>query len=92
MKWETVRRRTRVRIMTVSVWSSLIAFVVAGLIAVLAMRLRSDFFVVYDTTERYITCARTAREMQEGSTYLTEQARLFTLAGKKNTCRTTLQR
>lgn len=39
MKWETVRRRTRVRIMTVSVWSSLIAFVVAGLIAVLAMRL-----------------------------------------------------
>lgn len=83
MKWETVRRRTRVRIMTVSVWSSLIAFVVAGLIAVLAMRLRSDFFVVYDTTERYITCARAAREMQEGSTYLTEQARLFTLAGKK---------
>ena len=83
MKWETVRRRTRVRIMTVSVWSSLIAFVVAGLIAVLAMRLRSDFLVVYDTTERYITCARTAREMQEGSTYLTEQARLFTLAGNK---------
>ena len=84
MKWETVRRRTRVRIMTVSVWSRLIA--------VLAMRLRSDFFVVYDTTERYITCARAAREMQEGSTYLTEQARLFTLAGKKNTCRTTLQK
>ena len=83
MKWETVRRRTRVRIITVSVWSSLIAFVVAGLIAVLAMRLRSDFLVVYDTTERYITCARTAREMQEGSTYLTEQARLFTLAGNK---------
>lgn len=83
MKWETVRRRTRVRIMTVSVWSSLIAFVVAGLIAVLAMRLRSDFLVVHDTTERYITCARTAREMQEGSTYLTEQARLFTLAGNK---------
>lgn len=83
MKWETVRKRTRVRIMTVSVWSSLIAFVVAGLIAVLAMRLRSDFLVVYDTTERYITCARTAREMQEGSTYLTEQARLFTLAGNK---------
>lgn len=83
MKWETVRRRTRVRILTVSVWSSLIAFVVAGLIAVLAMRLRSDFLVVYDTTERYITCARTAREMQEGSTYLTEQARLFTLAGNK---------
>ena len=69
--------------MNVSVWSSLIAFVVAGLIAVLAMRLRSDFLVVYDTTERYITCARTAREMQEGSTYLTEQARLFTLAGNK---------
>lgn len=83
MKWETVRKRTQVRIMNVSVWSSLIAFVVAGLIAVLAMRLRSDFLVVYDTTERYITCARTAREMQEGSTYLTEQARLFTLAGNK---------
>lgn len=58
MKWETVRKRTRVSIMTVSVWSSLIAFVVAGLIAALAMRLRSDFLVVYDTTERYITCAR----------------------------------
>lgn len=72
MKWETVRKRTQVRIMNVSVWSSLIAFVVAGLIAVLAMRLRSDFLVVYDATERYITCARTAREMQEGSTYLTE--------------------
>ena len=83
MKWETVRKRTRVRIMTVSVWSSLIAFVIAGLIAMFAMRLRSDFLVVYDTTERYITCARTAREIQEGSIYLSEQVRLFTLDGNK---------
>lgn len=83
MKWETVRKRTRVRIMTVSVWSSLIAFVIAGLIAMFAMRLRSDFLVVYDTTERYITCVRTAREIQEGSIYLSEQVRLFTLDGNK---------
>lgn len=56
--------------MTVSVWSGLIAFVVAGLIAVLAMRLRSDFFVVYDTTERYITCARSPGDA--GGFYLSD--------------------
>lgn len=72
MKWETVRRRTQVRIMNVSVWSSLIAFVVAGLIAVLAMRLRSDFLVVYDTTERYITCAHSPGNA--GGFYLSDGA------------------
>ena len=70
MKWETVRRRTRVRITTVSVWSSLIAFVVAGLIAILAMRLRSDFFEVYDTTECYITCAHSPGDA--GGFYLSD--------------------
>ena len=65
----------------VSIASSLLALLIAVLVMMLVVRLRRGFIELYDTTEQYIVCVNTAREMQDGSNYLTEQARLFTLWG-----------
>ena len=74
-------RHGRVRIRAVSLASSLLALLLAVLVMMLVVRLRRGFIELYDTTEQYIVCVNTAREMQDGSNYLTEQARLFTLWG-----------
>lgn len=74
-------RHGRVRIRAVSPASSLLALLLAVLVMMLVVRLRRGFIELYDTTEQYIVCVNTAREMQDGSNYLTEQARLFTLWG-----------
>lgn len=83
MKSETVRRRTRVRITAVSVLSSLLALVIAALVAILTVQMRNELLSLDAISEQHNTCVNAARQMQEGSTYLTEQARLFTLNGNK---------
>lgn len=65
----------------VSLASGLFALLLAVLVMMLAVRLQRGFIELYDTTEQFIVCDNTAREMKDGSNYLTEQARLFTLWG-----------
>lgn len=65
----------------VSFASSLLALLIAVLVTILVAQLRDKFLELHDATEQYIVCVNTAREMQDGSNYLTEQARLFTLWG-----------
>ena len=65
----------------VSLASSLLALLLSVLVMMLVARLQRGFIELYDSTEHYIVCVNTAREMQDGSNYLTEQARLFTLWG-----------
>lgn len=36
-----------------------------------------------DATERYILCERAAKNLQDGSNYLTEQVRLFAITGQQ---------
>ncbi len=83
MSWETIRKQTRIRIQYLSIGSGLIAFLIAGLVAVLTAQLRHEFLAIHATTERYITCVNAAMQIQDGSNYLTEQVRLFTLNGAK---------
>ena len=70
-----------IRIRAVSIASSLLALLIAVLVTILVAQLRDKFLDLHDTTEQYIVCVNTAREMQDGTNYLTEQARLFTLWG-----------
>ena len=65
----------------VSFASSLLALLIAVLVTILGAQLRDKFLELHDATEQYIVCVNTAREMQDGSNYLMEQARLFTLWG-----------
>ena len=74
-------RYGRVRMRAVSLTSSLLALLIAVLVTMLAARLQRGFIELHDATEQYMVCVNTAREMQDGSNYLTEQARLFTLWG-----------
>ena len=70
-----------IRIRAVSIASSLLALLITVLVTILVAQLRDKFLDLHDTTEQYIVCVNTAREMQDGTNYLTEQARLFTLWG-----------
>ena len=42
-----------------------------------------EFHVLQDATERYILCERAAKNLQDGSDYLTEQVRLFAITGQQ---------
>ena len=42
-----------------------------------------EFHVLQDATERYILCERAAKNLQDGSNYLTEQVRLFAITGQQ---------
>lgn len=64
-----------------SLVGSLLALLIAVLVMMLVARLQREFIELHDATEQYIVCVNTAREMQDGSNYLTEHARLFTLWG-----------
>lgn len=66
-----------------SIVSSMFALLIALLVAVLVARLRGEFIELHATTEQYIVCVNNARQMQDGSNYLTEQARLYTLWGDR---------
>ena len=74
-------RHGRVRMRAVSLGSSLLALLLAVLVMMLVVRLQRGFIELHDATEQYIVCVNAAREMQDGSNYLTEHARLFTLWG-----------
>ena len=41
-----------------------------------------EFHVLQDTTEKYITCENSAKQLQDGSDYLTEQVRLYAMTGQ----------
>ena len=74
-------RHGRVRMRAVSLGSNLLALLLAVLVMMLVVRLQRGFIELHDATEQYIVCVNAAREMQDGSNYLTEHARLFTLWG-----------
>ena len=42
-----------------------------------------EFHVLQDAAERYILCERAAKNLQDGSDYLTEQVRLFAITGQQ---------
>ena len=41
-----------------------------------------EVHVLQDTTEKYITCENSAKQLQDGSDYLTEQVRLYAMTGQ----------
>ena len=73
----------RVKIRRVSAWNMVIAVLVGVLFAVISAMVNRQFQQVQTATEQYIVCESAAEELLEGSNYLTEQVRLYTMTGQQ---------
>ena len=72
----------KIKIQKVSSWSTGITIVVAILFVCISVLGQKEFAVVCDTTEQYITCEKAAKQLQDGSDYLTEQVRMYAMTGQ----------
>ena len=60
-----------------------IAVAVAVVFIFICVRGEQEFRVLRSTTEDYISCEKAANQLQQGSNYLTEQVRLYTITGDR---------
>ncbi len=72
----------KIKIKTVSAWSIGITLAFALLFVVVCTQGVKEFRVLRNATEQYIVCENAAKQLQDGSDYLTEQARLYTMTGQ----------
>ena len=72
----------KIKIQKVSSWSTGITILVAIVFVCISILGEKEFAIVRDTTEQYITCERAAKQLQDGSDYLTEQVRMYAMTGK----------
>ena len=73
----------RLRIRRVTAWNIGATVVVGLMFFVISFWGNREFHVLQDATERYILCERAAKNLQDGSDYLTEQVRLFAITGQQ---------
>ena len=75
--------KKKIRIQRVSEWSIGITIVLAVLFTVISMEGNKEFHILEKTTNQYISCEKAAKQLQDGSDYLTEQVRLYAMTGKR---------
>lgn len=74
--------KRKIRIQTVSAWIIGITIVMAVVFVMLSVRSESEFQALQRMTDEYIICEKSAKQLQEASDYLTEQARLYAMTGE----------
>lgn len=74
--------KRKIKIQRVSFWSLVVTMIFAFIFAALSIIGRKQFTVLQDSTEQYILCENAAKQLQDGSDYLTEEVRLFAMTGK----------
>ena len=72
----------KIRIPRVSTWSIIVTIVLAVIFAAVSVSSEKEFQVLRQTTDEYILCQNSAKELQDGSDYLTEQVRMYAMTGK----------
>ena len=72
----------KIRIQRVSTWSIIVTIVLAIIFAAVSVSSEKEFQVLRQTTDEYILCQNSAKELQDGSDYLTEQVRMYAMTGK----------
>ena len=75
--------KRKVRIQRVSTWSIGVTVVVSLLFVLISLMGEKEFHVLRQSTEQYIICEKAAKQLQDGSDYLTEQVRLYTTTGER---------
>ena len=73
----------KIKIRKVSAWSIGITILLAILFLIITVQGGKEFKIVQDSTNRYIVCERAAKNLQDGSNYLTEQVRLYAMTGEQ---------
>ena len=73
----------KIKIRSVSSWSIAVTIIVAVLFAGIAAMGRREFNELKTSTEMYIVCEKAAKQLQDGSDYLSEQVRLYAMTGQK---------
>lgn len=71
--------KSRVRIQSFSIWSLVIACIMAALFLLLSFLGMRDFNLLENSTKQYILCSNAARQLQEGSDTLTSQVRMYAM-------------
>ena len=72
----------KIKIKTVSAWSIGITIAFAFLFIIVCTQSEKEFRTLRITTDQYITCEKAAKQLQDGSDYLSEQARLYAMTGQ----------
>lgn len=75
--------KKKIQIQKVSTWSMAVTVMLAILFGFLSLEGEKEFHILENTTEQYISCENAAKQLQDGSDYLTEQVRLYAMTGKK---------
>ena len=77
-----ISRKRKIRIERVSTWSIAITIILAIIFVMISAFSEKEFQVLRSTTEEYILCENAAKQLQDGSDYLTEQIRLYAMTGR----------
>ena len=75
--------KRKIKIQTVSFWSIGITAVIALFFVAISVCGQRQFNVMKKATNQYIECENSARQLQEASDYLTDQARKYTSTGSR---------
>ena len=75
--------KRKIRIRRVGAWNIGITLIVGFLLALISMAGEKKFQVLQSATEQYIACENAAKQLQDGSDYLTEQVRLYAMTGQR---------
>lgn len=78
-----MKMKRKIKIERVSNWSIKITIIVATLFGFISFQSKKEFHVLQTTTEQYILCEKAAKQLQDGSDYLTEQVRLYVMTTQK---------
>lgn len=75
--------KKKVKIQTISTWSIVITILFALIFSFIFIQGGNEFQVLRTTTEQYILCENAAKQLQDGSDYLTEQVRLYAMTDEQ---------
>ena len=75
--------KRKIKIQRVSSWSIGITIVLAVIFFFISYEGNKEFHILKMTTDQYITCENAAKQLQDGSDYLTEQVRLYVVTGRQ---------
>ena len=77
------KMKRKIKIERVSTWSIITTIIVAILFGFISFQSEKEFHVLQTTTEQYILCEKAAKQLQDGSDYLTEQVRLYVMTTER---------
>ena len=76
--------KRKIKIQSISAWSIVIALILTVVFVVILHYGKNEVKRFEDATDQYIVCENAARQLQDGSDYLTEQVRLYAMTGERN--------